>query len=229
MAAKKIVKGKTKRGRPKIVRPDVLDVAAEPVAVKPPMSFKKRLFIVLAVLAVGYFLFSSKELFVAATVNGYPVSRLAVVRELEAQGGQQVLDSIVSEMLIAQEARKAKINITEQEIDAKVEEIRKQLSQQGQDLDSLLEAQQVGKDKFRKQIKTQLYVEKLLGDKVEVTDEKLKQFIEANKSFLPTDLSEEELKEMARQELVQQELANQYSAWMAEVKKNADINYFVEY
>lgn len=229
MAAKKLTTKRAPRKRVYKTKP-VSDV--EPVEMTPSksiMPLRKKLIIGLVVLAVGYFLFSSKELFVAATVNGYPVSRLAVVKELESQGGQQVLDSLISEMLISQEARKAGVVVTETEIDAKVDEVKKQLSDQGQDLDALLSAQGVSNDEFRRQIKTQVYVEKLLGDKVEITDEKISQFIETNKSFLPTDLSEEELKGLARQEIVQQELATQYSTWIAEIRQNADINYFVEY
>jgi parvulin-like peptidyl-prolyl isomerase len=151
------------------------------------------------------------------------------VRELEKQGGRQVLDNLISEALIVQEARKAGIVITEADIDAKAAEVKEQLSSQGQDLDSLLATQGMSQERFRYQIKTQLYIEKLLKDKIEITDEQINQFIETNKSFLPTDLDEEGLKNLARQELTQQGLSSQFSVWIAEVKKNSNINYFVQY
>lgn len=193
------------------------------------MSIRKKLLIVVFVLGLSYFLFSSKELFIAATVNGYPVSRISVIRDLEKQGGSQVLDNLINEMLITQEAKKAGVVVTETEIDARIDELKDQMSAQGQDIDTLLSSQGVSQEEFRKNIRIQVFVEKVLGDKVTVTDEQIASFVETNKAFLPADLSEDELKDLARQELTQQELANQYSTWIAEVKQNSDIKYFVEY
>ena len=205
-------------------------VEKKPVAsVKASMGMRKRLFIFVVVLALAYVLFSSKDLFVAATVNGYPLSRVSVVRELEKQGGKQVLDNLISEMLVSQEARKANITVTDADIDAKVSALKEQMSAQGQDIDALLATQGISQADFRDQIKVQLYVEKLLEGKVTITDEKINEFIETNKAYLPTNLDEEGLKKLAREELLQQELSTQYSTWIAEVKQNADINYFVEY
>lgn len=193
------------------------------------MPWRRKLIIAAVVLALVYFLFSSKDLFVAATVNGYPISRVSVIRELEKQGGQQVLDNLISKTIISQEARKAGINVSESDIDAKVGEIKTQLSAQGQDVDALLSAQGVSQEDFRDQIKTQIYVEKLIGQNVNITDEQINEFIKTNKDFLPADLDEEGLKSLARQELTQQELTTKYSSWIAELKQKADINYFVEY
>ena len=122
------------------------------------MGMRKRLFIFVVVLALAYVLFSSKDLFVAATVNGYPLSRVSVVRELEKQGGKQVLDNLISEMLVSQEARKANITVTDADIDAKVSAIKEQMSAQGQDIDALLATQGISQADFRDQIKVQLYV-----------------------------------------------------------------------
>jgi len=207
------------------------DLVVDKPTTKPKsrFSFKQKLIISGIVLVVAYVLFSSKELFVAATVNGQPITRLKVLQELEKQGGQQTLDSLVNEVIINQEAKKAGIEVSESDIDAKVEEVKQQLSSQGQELDALLSAQGISQEDFRKQIKVQIYLEKLLADKVEVTDESIAAWIESNKDFLPEGQSEEEKKATAREELKQQNFSTAFSTWLAEVKGNSSINYFVEY
>lgn len=207
------------------------ELVADKPAIKPKnrFSLKQKLVILGIVLVVAYVLFSSKELFIAATVNGQPITRLKVLQELEKQGGQQTLDSIINEAIINQEAKKAGIEVSESDIDAKVEEVKTQLSSQGQELDALLTAQGMSQEEFRKQIKVQIYVEKLLADKVEITDESITAWIEANKEFLPKDQTEDQKKAMAREELKQQNLSTAFSTWLTEAKANSSINYFVEY
>lgn len=225
MAAK--IAGKTRKVSKSLRVSKVETTDSSPARVG--MTLRRKLFLIIIVLALAYVLFSSKDLFVAATVNGFPLSRISVVRELEKQGGKQVLDNLVSEMLIAQEARKAGITVSAEDIDAKVNSLKEQMSAQGQDIDALLATQGISQEEFRDQIKTQLFVEKLLTDKISITDEKVAEFIETNKAYLPTDLDEEALKKLAREELTQQELSTQYSTWISEIKQNSDINYFVEY
>ena len=211
-------------------------VKAKPVTVKvveekkkPKLGNRAKFLLVLLVLALGYLLYVSKGLFVAATVNGTPVSRLSVVKELEKQGGQQVLESLVNEILIEQEAKKVGIEVTAEELDAKVAEFTEQVTAQGQEIDALLAAQGMTQEDFRSQIKIQIYIEKLMEDSVTVTDEELKSFIDTNKEFLPEGMSEEELNDFARDELKQQKLSGEFTTWLAEKKEAADINFFVEY
>ncbi|MDP2649265.1 MAG: hypothetical protein Q8P10_00315, partial [bacterium] len=60
--------------------------------------------LIVVILAVGAFFL--KGLFVAALVNGEPITRVAIISELEKQGGKQALSSLVNQVLILQEAKK---------------------------------------------------------------------------------------------------------------------------
>ena len=193
------------------------------------LSMRKKLLIIGIVLVGAYVVFSAKELLIAATVNGYPISRVSVVRELEKKSGKDVLENMITELLITQEAKKANITVSSDELNAKIEDIKTQVKSQGQDLDTLLSAQGMTQEEFSKQIKIQIYVEKLLGDKVTVNDEDIEKFIETNKAYLPEGKSEDELKEIAKKELIQQGLSTKFSEWLTEVKTNAKINHFVDY
>src|SRR3989344_668284 len=79
---------------------------------------KSTKYIVLAVflLLLGSLLYLSKGLFIAAIVNGKPVSRMALIKNLEKTGGKQALDSLVTQELIKQEARKENITVGDEDI-----------------------------------------------------------------------------------------------------------------
>ena len=68
------------------------------------------------ILIVATLIFAFRSFIVAASVNGQPITRLAVVKEAEKQGGKQVLESLVTNTLIEQEARKQKVTVTDIEI-----------------------------------------------------------------------------------------------------------------
>src|SRR3989344_7099086 len=62
--------------------------------------------VVVAVVVVGYF---AKGWFVAATVNGRPISRWSVISKLKKTSGKDTLDSLIIRKLIASELDKQKV------------------------------------------------------------------------------------------------------------------------
>ncbi len=229
MAAKKNSKaGKKKVKKDNIILETEFELA-DKRKIKNNFSLKKKFLLLVAFFVLGYLIFVYKGLFVAATVNGYPISRIAVIKKLEEQAGQQVLDALVNEMLITQEARKANLFVTDQEVDDEINRVKGQFKDQNQDLDAVLSSQNISQKDFRQRVKVQLLFEKLVSGELEVTAQEIDEFIKTNKSFLPTNLSEEKLKEMVNQELRSQKIADKYNSWISQAKQNSDINYFIEY
>ena len=68
-----------------------------------------RALLVLLILVVG--LYFGRSLLFAALVGGRPITRVELISELEKQGGQQALESLVTKELVKQEAQKKNINI----------------------------------------------------------------------------------------------------------------------
>lgn len=192
--------------------------------IKQPKVFVPLIIIVLVVLA---FLF--KDLFVAALVNGQPITRLSVIAELEKQGGKQALSAMVNQTLILQEAKKKNIDVTQKEIDASAKQVEESLKSQGQSLEAALAMQGMTRQDFQIQLKLRSLVEKLLADKIKVSDKEVAGYIEKNKETLPADLKEDEVKKGVMEQLKQQKMANASQAWLADLTKNAKINYFVSY
>jgi hypothetical protein len=191
---------------------------------KQPKVIVGLVVIVLAIAA--YFL---KGLFVVALVNGEPITRFRVISELEKQGGEQTLASLVNQALILQEARKKKIEVSKAEMDASVKQIEDSLKKQGQSLDVALKAQGMTIQDLKSQLKLRNLVEKLVADKLKVTDKEIEDYIKTNKDSFPTNMKEDEIKKSVGEQLKQQKLSSASSTWIKELNKNAKINYFINY
>jgi parvulin-like peptidyl-prolyl isomerase len=183
-----------------------------------------KLVVLIAVVGVLYL---TRGLFVAALVNYRPITRLAVISELEKLYGADTLDSLVTKSLIVQEARKQGVTVTKEDIEGKVAEIEASLS--GQNLDSLLSLQGMTRADLEGQLEVQIMVEKLFADKVQVTDEEVDQYLAENKDYFSEDLTEEEMKDQSKTQLIQQKLSEEFQSWLADLRQNASLHYFVKY
>jgi len=192
--------------------------------------FKSRNFIIPAViiLLLAGFYFLKNELIVA-TVNGKPITRFEVIAELEKQGGNQVLSSLVLDSLILQEAQKQNVTVTSEELDAEMAEIEATVSEQGQNFDELLAAQGMTREDVKQQIKMQKLAEKMAGKDISVTEEEVGEYVEANKAFFPENLGEEEIRTEAKAQLEDQKMSEQIQTWITSLKDGAKITYFKYY
>ena len=182
--------------------------------------------IILAVLALAYF---GRSLLVVALVNNRPIFRLSLIRELEKQGGKGTLDSMITKDLVFQEAQKEKVSVTDAEVNTAVKDLEDNLKKQGQDLNTVLTAQGMTMADVRAQIKLQKIIEKILGKDVVVSQTEVQTYLEQNSSLMPTNLSSEEASKAAVEQLKQQKTQAKLSAWIETLKKNAKINYFLQF
>lgn len=190
---------------------------------------KTLLIVFLTPVLLGLFLFSFKDYYFAAIVNNRPITRHSLDRELEKQGGRQVLEGLITEILILQEAKEQKVEISQEEIEAKMGEIETQVTSQGSDLDTLLEAQGQTRQDLEEQIEVQLIVEKIVDKDVVISEEELENYFEENKEFLAEGATFEEIKEDLRESLRQEKISNQTQAWLEGLKQKAKIYYLLEF
>lgn len=165
----------------------------------------------------------------AAVVNGSTISRLAVIRELETESGEAMLDALVTKKLIAQKAAEAGIKIDEAEIDENIKTLEERIASQGSTLDVALAQQGISLEKFREQITLQKALEKLLADKIAVSDEEVTQYLESTKMAAPTGTDEGEFRAQVKEQLQSQKLGAAAEEWISEQKKNSTIHYYVPY
>lgn len=195
---------------------------------------KQRIFgikiaaIIAIVALIGFLAYRYKGLFIAATVNGTPISRHAVVKELESVSGKSALDSMITQKLINDEALKKGVTVTSEEVEAELKNVEAQVKAQGMTLDQALSAQGMTLNILKKQITTQKKLEKILGDQIQVTDDQITQYIKDNKVTIPKG-QEATYKEQIKSQIKQQSLSTAANELVASLKAQAKINYFVNY
>ncbi|MFZ2664223.1 MAG: SurA N-terminal domain-containing protein [Patescibacteria group bacterium] len=184
---------------------------------------------IIAVFIAFIFGFVLKSLFVAATINGKPVSRLRVIRELEKNNGLTTLDSIVTEELIRQEAKKKGVKISKEDVDSEIASIEESLKDQGQSLDEILVSQGTTRKELVKNIELQKMIEEMLSDKLSVTDEEVQKYMDENASSFPEGTNMDDVKTLVKQQLSQQKLSTEFQGWFESIQKDAKINILVKY
>lgn len=188
----------------------------------------RRLIVIGALLLlVAGLVYYYRSLFVVATVNGQPVSRLAYIQEMERESGRQAMNTLVTKTLILQEASKQKVGVSEKEIDDEIKKIEDNLSKQGQKLDQVLGIQGINKEGLEEQIKYQKLIEKMVGKNITVTDKEVTDYIDKNKDTFPEGTNPAELKTSVTDQLKRQKLNDKIQAWLDNLQKNAKVNYLV--
>lgn len=195
--------------------------------------FKKlrssKFIVIPVVLIFALLLYKYKGVFVAASVNGQPISRLSVLSQLEKEGGKQVLDNLITNNLILQEANKEKVTVTSSEISNEIGKIQTQLKSSGSDLDTALLAQGMTRKDLEDQIRLKIMVDKMAAKDVNVADKDVEDYFNKNKSSYPKETKLDSVKDEIKKMLVQQKTAEAVSNWISNLKTKAKINYFVSY
>lgn len=192
------------------------------------MNRKSYVMVIAGIVLLGA-LYAGRGLFVAAIVDGSPISRWSIVRELEKKSGEQALDALVTKKIIHAAAMKSGIMVSQSDIDAEVASITDQVTKQGGTLAMALEQQGMTEMEFRDQIVLQKELEKMLAGKVTVSDDDVNQYITQNKVTAPKGMTDEDLRNSIREQLKGQKFNTEATKWVANAKAEAQIQYFVDY
>lgn len=191
---------------------------------------KMVLLVIIGLILLGIIIFTNRGLFIAALVNGEPISRLELIGDLEKQYGAEGLNKMIDKRLILQEAEKQNLSPTAEEISAKRKEIVDQVSGGDEEnFKQILSSQGLTEDEFNEELKIQLVAEKMLNNNVEVTDEEFSQFIESNPDLMDNAEDKEAAEASLREQLKQQKLQSAYSTWIQKLREEANIVNLVNY
>lgn len=189
---------------------------------------KKTLGIIVVLVIVIGLLYSCRGLFVAAMVNGSPLTRLEVIEELEKASGKQALNALIAKKLVYADAKKNNVTVTGEEVDTEIAKIGIQLQMQGQTLDQALLSQGISLDTFKEQIYNQKLLEKLVSGGITVSDEEIAQFVKDNKLTVPKG-QEQEFNAQVKEQLMQQKLAAAQRDYIEKLRSDAKITIVVNY
>lgn len=181
------------------------------------------LILLLLVLLVGFFLVK-KGYVVAAVVNGKPIFRWELNAQITSRFGQQTLESMITEKLIADAAVKEGVVVSQTDIDAKVASITATLGP-NVNLEQLLTYQGMTRADFEHQVRLQLTVEKVLGKGIAVEESEIDTFLKNNREVM-TATDEAALRLEARETLVSQKTSEKMQPWLMELRDNSKITKF---
>lgn len=194
-----------------------------PVSLQNPKMIKK-IVIFLAILLVILLAYFKKEWFVAATVNGSPITTIEVFSRMNQDFKGQIVQQMTDEKLIMDEAKKNNALPSSSDINAKMLEIEKRVGG-AEALSGLLAQQGQTRASVERQIKLQLAMEKLYSSSATVSADEVSKYISQNGALLTaTDSAgrQAEATEALRQQKLSQILADKFQ----ELKTNAKINIF---
>ncbi|MGD9610292.1 MAG: SurA N-terminal domain-containing protein [Desulfovibrionaceae bacterium] len=112
-------------------------------------------------------------------------------RNVELQ--KQVLESLINDILIEQEAARLKVTVSETELDSQIDDLKKKNNLTQQQLQTELLKEGMTLKDFREKLRKDNVKKRLLGymvhRKAMVTDEEVREYYEQNKGSLPSQVS----------------------------------------
>jgi parvulin-like peptidyl-prolyl isomerase len=198
-----------------------------PMSSPPSTSlFSKRNIILLVVLLLIVLVWQFRGYFIAATVNGQPISRWELNDQMTKRFGDQTLDNIVNERLILGAARQKGIFVTNDEINKKMKEVEDRLKGQAT-LKEALAAQGMTEDTFRRQLEIQVSIEKMFNKDATVSPKEVDEYILKNEDTYKEATDQAKVKQDVTDNLKQQKISEAFDKWFADIKKTATIKKYL--
>ncbi|PIR43199.1 hypothetical protein COV24_04105 [candidate division WWE3 bacterium CG10_big_fil_rev_8_21_14_0_10_32_10] len=210
----------------KVVKDEVKKITRKPKISK---KFVANLVLVVAIVGlIALFVYNKKELFVAATVNGKPITRLDLIKELEKQGGKQTLDTMVTKSLLRQEAVKKGIVVSKEDLDKEKDSLKKNIESSGQTWEQFLQYQNLTEEQLNEELSLRVMLNKLLAEKVNVTEDEITTYLEQN-SQEGQDNTNKDLRDQTKEQLKNQKMSSESQTFLENLKKGARVQYFLTF
>lgn len=146
---------------------------------------KQAMYIAIGIIAASaiFLLAGFNKGEVIATVNGNEIEKDALYEQMVKTSGTEALDIMISDEIIRQEAEKADIEITQEDLDAELAEYE-ELYGGAEGLAAAIEGSGLTMEDLENEMQTFLKIEKLIGPDIEITDEAIETYFDENKELL---------------------------------------------
>lgn len=144
--------------------------------------------VIVAIAVIGlvvYLLVGNSSNYVAK-VGDTKITQDELNEAMQKQYGPTVVQALIIDNVIEQEAKKQNVSVSDKEIDA---EVKAQEAQYGGTaaLESALKSSNMEMADFKASVKTYLLTQKLMEPTLDITDEKLKAYFKENKTSYDTE------------------------------------------
>ncbi|MEX2415903.1 MAG: SurA N-terminal domain-containing protein [Paenibacillaceae bacterium] len=165
-----------------------------------------------------------------ASVNGVSISKDMLYDEMIKTGGAPILDNMIIEELLDQEAEETGVKVTDSDVESEISMIKKGFPTE-EEWTTALAQNGTTEEKLRIDIVKQVQMRKLLEPQTPVTDEEIKLFFEENLEAMSTPDKTptlDEKKEEIRYQLIYQKVSELAPSWIEEIKAKAEIENSLE-
>lgn len=195
---------------------------------------------VLAITAVILLSFTLKKDETVAKFNGETISKDDLYSEMVKQNGAATVDKIISEKIIAAEAKKQKVNVQDSDLDNEIEKLK--VSYGGDEaFNQALESNNTTLALLKKDLKDYLTIKQLIAPQIEISEEEMKTYFDENKdSFAEAEqikashilVADEKTANEVKQKLSDggdfAKLAKEYSTDEGTKNSGGDLGYFAK-
>jgi foldase protein PrsA len=146
---------------------------------------KKLVFVIgVLILAIGVFLSLALTKDKAiAKINGDSISKDELYDVMVEQYGAATVEQLIADKIVASEAKKQKITISDEELNKEVDKLKE--SYGGEEVfNQVLASNNTTVDVLKEDLKNYLTMRKLIEPQIEITDEELKTYFDENKDSL---------------------------------------------
>ncbi|WP_040208761.1 peptidylprolyl isomerase [Neobacillus jeddahensis] len=194
--------------------------------------------VVLLVAAAILLSFAFKNDEAVAKFNGESISKDDLYKEMVEQYGAATVDQIISDKIVAAEAKKQKVSVSASELNKEIDNLKE--SYGGEEaFNQALESNNTTLAVLKKDLQNYLTIKKLLTPEISITDDEMKAYFEENKdSFAEAEqvkashilVADEKTALEVKQKLSDggdfAELAKEYSTDEASKEQGGELGYF---
>jgi parvulin-like peptidyl-prolyl isomerase len=177
----------------------------------------------------------------AATVNGQPITELAVQRglrrrppETQAEARSQILSYLIDNTLLDQHLAQMQIDVPQKEVDARLSQVREEIKKESQSIDKLMQELMLSEEELRAQIIAEMRWDKYAD--AQATDKVLRDLFEkapdmfdgttvrASHILLQSPAGDAQAGERAKAQLLgfKKQIEDQVAAEIAKLPANTD-------
>ena len=165
-----------------------------------------------------------------ASVNGVEISKDMLYDEMIKTGGAPLLDNMITEELLNQQAEEQGIKVTDTDVDDEITMYKKNFPTD-EEWNATLVQRGTTEEKLRVELVKEIQLRKLLEPQTPVTEEEINTFYTENLEAMSTEEKVptlDEMKEEIRYQLVYQKLSEVFPTWIEEIKAKAKIENTLE-
>jgi hypothetical protein len=160
------------------------------------------------------------------TAGDASITQNQLYHEMKSLYGKQMINELVAQSLITQEAKLQNISVSKEEMDKEIDSMKQQIGSE-EAFQEYLNNMGLNEQKLREKLNVLLTRDKLLDKAYPVTEEQIKQYYDANKEQLGSPVPElEKVREQITSVLTESNRGENYGAWMEKVQKSHKVEWF---